>query len=80
MKGLARALMLKVFQSCFFAEYFHVELVWLFVQVPICTNQFFADLFLCRHMQNLPGKLGQQSAICWNSLGLFRDYGLNYIF
>ena len=32
------------------------------------------------HLQNLPGKLGQQSSICWNSLGLFRDYGLNYIF
>ena len=30
--------------------------------------------------QNLPGKLGQQSAICWNSLGLFRDYGLYYLF
>ena len=27
--------------------------------------------------QNLPGKLGRQSAICWNSLGLFRNYGLN---
>ena len=33
-----------------------------------------------RWKQNLPGKLGQQSAICLNSLGLFRDYGLNYIF
>ena len=30
--------------------------------------------------QNLPGKLEQQSAICWNSLGLFRDYSLNDIF
>ena len=30
--------------------------------------------------QNLPGKLGQQSAICWNSLGLFKDYSLNNIF
>ena len=30
--------------------------------------------------QNLPGKMGQQSAICWNSFGLFRDYGLNYNF
>ena len=30
--------------------------------------------------QNLPGKLGQQSAIYWNSLGLCRDYSLNYIF
>ena len=29
--------------------------------------------------QNLPGKLGQQSAICWNSLGLSRDSGLNHI-
>ena len=30
--------------------------------------------------QNFPGKLRQQSAIYWNSPGLFRDYGLNYIF
>ena len=30
--------------------------------------------------QNLPGKLGHQSAICWNSLGLYRDYSLNNIF
>ena len=30
--------------------------------------------------QNLHWKLGQQSAICWNSLGLFRDYSLNHIF
>ena len=30
--------------------------------------------------QNLHGKLEQQSAICWNSLGLFRDYSLNDIF
>ena len=29
--------------------------------------------------QNLPGKLGQQSAICLNSLGLFRDHGLNFL-
>ena len=30
--------------------------------------------------QNLYWKLGQQSAICWNSLGLFRDYGLSHVF
>ena len=30
-------------------------------------------------LQNLPGKQGQQNAICWNPLGLFRDYGLNHI-
>ena len=30
--------------------------------------------------QNLYWKLGQQRAICWNSLGLFRDCGLNHIF
>jgi hypothetical protein len=30
--------------------------------------------------QNLYWKLRQQSAICWNSLGLFRDYSLNCIF
>ena len=33
-----------------------------------------------REGQNLPGKLEQQSAIWWNSLGLSRDYGLKYIF
>ena len=25
-------------------------------------------------------KIGTANAICWNSLGLFRDYSLNYIF
>ena len=30
--------------------------------------------------QNLHWKLGQQSTICWNSLGLFRDYDLDHIF
>ena len=29
--------------------------------------------------QNLPGKLGQQSTICWNSLCLFRDYSLYHV-
>ena len=32
-----------------------------------------------KNTQNLPGKLGRQSAIFWNSLGLCRDYGLIYI-
>ena len=31
------------------------------------------ELWNWSRSQNLPGKLGQQSAICWNSLGLFRD-------
>ena len=31
-------------------------------------------------MQNPRWKLGQQNAICWNYLGLFRDYGLEHIF
>ena len=31
-------------------------------------------------MQNLLGKFGTANAICWNSLGLFREYGLNYTF
>ena len=30
--------------------------------------------------QKLYWKLGQQSAICWNSLGPFKDYGLNHIY
>ena len=29
--------------------------------------------------QNRRKKLGQQSAICWNYLGLFRDYDLDHI-
>ena len=36
--------------------------------------------FMNHKKQNLPGKLGQQSTFCWNSLGLFRDYRLNCIF
>ena len=31
-------------------------------------------------IQNLHWKLGQQSAICWNSLGQCRYYGLNHIY
>ena len=31
------------------------------------------ELWNWSRSQNLPGKLGQQSAICWNSLGLFRQ-------
>ena len=50
----------------------------IFLSLTVFTVAF---TFLSRaHLQNLPGKLGQQSSICWNSLGLFRDYGLNYIF
>ena len=30
--------------------------------------------------QNLCKKLGLQSAICWNSLGLFKDYSQNHLF
>ena len=30
--------------------------------------------------KHIAKKLGQQSAICWNYLGLFREYGLDCIF
>ena len=43
-------------------------------------STFRVDASKAGEYQNLLGKLGQQSAICWNSLGLFRDYGLNYNF
>ena len=33
----------------------------------------------CTVNRNLHCKWRQQSAICWNSLGLFRDYGLDHI-
>ena len=35
---------------------------------------------LTMYYQNRHWKLGQQSAICWIYLGLFRDYGLDHIF
>ena len=38
------------------------------------TNiNFSVQMMLLHYIQNLPKKLGQQSAICWNSLGLFRE-------
>jgi hypothetical protein len=33
---------------------------------------------LCNPKPSL--KIGTANTICWNSLGLFRDYGLNYIY
>ena len=58
-----------------------------------CLRKFRVDIWLrfcglahfnfwkqCCLDQNLYWKLGQQSTICWNSLGLLRDYGLNHIF
>ena len=52
------------------------------VSNPLTCQLSFAAGFLStnREHQNLPGNLGQQSAIYWNSLGLFRDNGLNHIF
>ena len=41
------------------------------------THKLTLQLCSCYFSQKLPGKLGQQSSICWNSLGLFRDNGLN---
>ena len=49
----------------------------IFLSLTVFTVAF--TILSRAHLQNLPGKLGQQSSICWNSLGLFRDYGLNYI-
>ena len=43
--------------------------------ITMFSNEAALDFtFLFARYQNLPGKLGQQSAICWNSLGLFRDF------
>ena len=63
-----------------------VRIIWLRLWRP-SVLAWTLDISSCltnqnvkRSRQNLSGKLGQQSAICWNSLGLFRDYGLNYIF
>ena len=36
------------------------------------------EIWSSSYYQNLQWKLGQQSAICWNSFGLFRDYSLNH--
>ena len=52
----------------------------LYLSFLYCFFQVSQLRFLRPLQQNLPGKLGQQSTICWNSLGLSRDYGLNYIF
>ena len=43
------------------------------------TNICIASKGITNSTQNLHGKSGQQSPICWNSLGLFSDNGQNYI-
>ena len=48
--------------------------------VLLLANQYPWVIFYPCETQNLPGKLGQQSPICWNSLGLFTDYDLNHSF
>ena len=45
----------------------------------LCGLWLCVGLIVCIHFQNLSWKLGQQTAICWNSIGLFKDYGLNHI-
>ena len=58
----------------FISEHPNFRVYCLYLRLLVNTNRTF-----CRTgSQNLPGKLGQQSAICWNSFSLFRDYGLNH--
>jgi hypothetical protein len=41
--------------------------------------KIYSKCFACVY-QNRHWKLGHRSAVCWNYLGLFRDYGLDHIF
>ena len=56
------------------------------MHVIICSQHTVLNTFiyeLCRAKRGNSKtslKIGAANAICWNSLGLFRDYGLNYIF
>ena len=64
-------------------KYLGLYHAWQYTEILWSQNNLifsYAIWFVGSLHQNLPGKLGQPSAICWNSLGLFRDYGLNYIF
>ena len=52
-----------------------------FVHLYFFCADFLGLMSFCPSSEhNLQWKLRQQSTICWNSLGLFRDYGLNYIY
>ena len=57
-----------------------------YMHVIICSqhtvlNTFIYELCRAKRGNSKPSlKIGTANAICWNSLGLFRDYGLNYIF
>ena len=44
------------------------------------SSWHFLCAMICNIIQNHHWKWGQQSAIFWNSLGLFREYGLHYIY
>ena len=48
---------------------------------PASQGRFLLSMNTTKSLiQNRHWKLGHRSAICWNYLGLFRDYGLDNIF
>ena len=72
-------------------SWFGVWLVWLFIwesEVNSSLTEKLASLIsYCKCIMpcystkpKLSLKIGTANAICWNSLGLFRDYSLNHIF
>ena len=56
------------------------------IQTIVQSCCMYRDAGMDFYMELLKGipkpslKIGTANAICWNSLGLFRDYGLNHIF
>ena len=81
-----------LFRKDYFCQYYPAMWPWRWkqtLQASQWTNS--STKFTYRNMkmsgkilhsdtQNLQWKLRHKSAICWNSLGLFRDNSLNYIF
>ena len=53
---------------------------WLKWETMVCSISHLASLKLLNVFPKPSLKIGTANAICWNSLGLFRDYSLNYIF
>ena len=54
-------------------------------QIPVTptlytTNQQVSSEIFSKETPKPSLKIGTANAICWNSLGLFREYGLNHIF
>ena len=61
-----------------FEHFLRILFFWFVISFFSCFIPKLLDLLMSNPKPSL--QIGTPNAICWNSLGLFRDYGLKYIF